>query len=347
MTASEVVPGQVNVRGARQAEMEALRVLCEADPLFARRYEGWAALGSGENAAVVSARRRGSGVGVALKVYWCGAALGADDARGEAAALARVAHPCVVRVYGTFEDQAPLAWIEMEPVDGVTLADALRERAAVGTGAWPLAAALEIGACVAEGLAAVHAAGFAHRDLKPGNVLLPRNGRPAAKLADFGVARSLDATRRLHEERAGNPKYASPESARGEHVGCEGDVYALGLVLYELVSGGLFPFPAGQGTTAVEMLESHRRRAPVPLRGLGLGLPDELVDLIHRALDKRPERRPSAAELAVRLRALRVGEGEPSPGCTPGRRAAAVLALGLGVAMGLAMVLTLLWIFFA
>lgn len=316
--------------------LDALRALCLADPLFTRRYEGWEALGYGDNAGLIHTRLRATGRDVALKIYWHAATLAADDPRGEAMALMDVTHPSVVRVYGVFADHTPLAWIELERVDGVTLGHCLRQRRAEGSGPWPLDQVLAIGACLAEGLAAVHAAGFVHRDLKPDNVLLPRDGRPAAKLADFGVARALDATRLLYETLPGNAKYASPEAVRGERVGGEADVYALGLMLYEIVSGGLFPYPLDARTTAFEVLESHRRRVPLPLRTLGLGVPDGLVDLIHAMLDKQPERRPSATTVASRLRAL---ERAPVVPVTRHRTTSTWLALGVGVVLALALAL--------
>jgi serine/threonine-protein kinase len=230
-------------------------------------------------------------------------------------------------------------------VDGTTLADELRRRRGCG-GAWPLDEALEIGACIAEGLAAVHTAGFVHRDIKPDNVMLPHDGKPAAKLTDFGVVRAVDATIRPCEDWAGSPRYMAPEAlVPGVAIGPEADVYALCVTLYELLGGGRSPFGVDAHTHMAEEMFSHRRRAPIPLRVLGLGLPDAVVDVIHHGLAKKPHRRPSAAEIGRVLRRAQHGGAPALPG-RPRRRT--VLLLGLaavaGALLGLAGGLLFAWL---
>ena len=303
-------------------ESEALRRLCCSDPLFAQRYEGWEELGRGGGASVVKTYQRDLRQEVALKVVF---PLSAEDAQrfvSEAQALMRCSHPCVVNVLGTFS-RGLVCWLELELVEGETLA-ALLKRVRERRERLELGSALQIAQCLAEGLAAVHEAGVVHRDVKPGNVLLPRSGRPAAKLMDFGVARSLDATIVLEEAIPGSPKYLCPEAldVRGR-VGPAGDVYALAVTLFQLFSGGLYPFPLRDEATVAEALDCHARKAPFPLRVLGGDLPDDLVDLVHRGLEKKPSRRPSAAEMAQVLRELRSPER-----AQVGRRAAGAARQG-------------------
>ncbi len=168
---------------APQATADPLRRLCEADDLFRLRYEGWEELGHGTSAtaAVVRTFQRDLAAFVALKIAWRLSAAERRQMRAEAQALTCVQHPAVLRTYAFF-DRGALAWLEMELVDGTTLEDHLAQ-ARLDAPHWTREHTLEIGACLAEGLAAVHAAGFLHRDVKPGNVLLPRDG-PAAKLAN-------------------------------------------------------------------------------------------------------------------------------------------------------------------
>lgn len=320
---------------------DALRTLCCADPVFAARYDGWEELGRGACATVVRTHLRDAGVAVALKVWWRLAHSDRRQLRTEAQVLMRVVDACVVRTFAVF-DRGPLAWLELELIDGPTLRDELRARAASGE-RWPEAEALEIGACLAEGLAAVHAAGFIHRDVKPGNVLLPRDRRPAAKLADFGIARALDATMVLGDAVPGSPKYMCPEALLGQTPGTAGDVYALALTLYQLFSGGLYPFALREGATLAEALECHRRRAPIPLRALGLGLSDEVVDVIQHGLDKNPRHRPTAAEVARVLRAEQTRE-PGSVGPVARRRRSRRRALRLLLALAGLAALVALWL---
>lgn len=284
----------------------ALATLCRADALFRERYDGWEVLGRGSFSTVVRTQHRILDGPVALKILFRASPAERQWFVAEARALTRILHPYVVRVFAVF-DRDPVAWFEMELVEGVTLDAELRRRTACRE-RWALEEALEIAACLSEGLAAVHKAGIVHHDVKPGNVLLPRLGQPAAKLADFGIARSVDATIVLSETVPGSPKYMCPEAlVPAGRVGPEGDVYALSLTLYELFSGGLYPFALRDGATVAEALDCHRRKAPMALRVLGGGLPDEVVDVIHQGLSKRPRQRPTAAEIGRVMRAAQAG----------------------------------------
>jgi serine/threonine-protein kinase len=292
------------VTDAPDRPADALRALCEAEPAFVERYTGWRQIGCGASSAVVATRLRVTDTPVALKLLWGDARRPLFDA--EARALMQVTHPCVMRTHAVFPGHS-FDWIELELVEGPTLADALRARRGAP---WPLEQALDIGACLAEGLAAVHAAGIVHRDLKPANVLLPRDARPAAKLLDFGIARELDDTVDATESLPGSPSSLSPEALRGAPVGPERDVYALGLILFQILSGQ-HPYGFDERTSVAQMLASHERRRPAALRALAPGVPRDVAHMVQRALAKRPARRPSADDLAA---VLRTAHWDASPG---------------------------------
>jgi serine/threonine-protein kinase len=331
-TPEGVAPEGAWTAAVPEPSSDPLRLLCEADGLFRQRYEGWHEVGRGTAAAVVRTHQRDAGLPVALKVVWRLSPGERRQMRTEAQALMSVQHPAVLRTYALF-DRGTLAWLEMELVEGATLDEELRAARASGV-RWPQERALEVGACLAEGLAAVHAAGFVHRDVKPGNVLVPREG-PAAKLADFGVARATDATVLISEGLAGSPRYASPEALEGQPAGAASDVYALALTLYELFTGGLNPYGLGESATLAEVLHCHRSRAPLALRVLERDLPPEVADVVHAGLDKRPGRRPSAGAIASVLRGAR-GRAGTGCGATEGRgRGVGWLAWLLGGFLGL------------
>jgi len=170
----------------------------------------------------------------------------------EARIAARLAHPHIVEVYDSGQGERP--YIVMEYVDGATLADELRRRG-------PLAPH-EAGALVAQaadGLAHAHAAGVVHRDVKPENLLVDADG--ALKIADFGIAHAVEGTRLTSTGAVlGTASYLAPEQATGDTVTPATDVYALGAVLYELLTGR----PPHTGTTLTELL-ARKLEQPVPL----------------------------------------------------------------------------------
>jgi eukaryotic-like serine/threonine-protein kinase len=183
---------------------------------------------------------------------------------------ARLSHANVVKVFDVGElDGQP--YIAMEHVDGESLADLLEHR-----GRLPADEVAQLGRQAARALAAAHASGLVHRDVKPHNLLLRRDG--LLKLGDFGIAVGLEGTRlTMAGTVLGTEAYLSPEQARGEEVTAAADVYALGLVLVELLTGA-------------------------PDRSPSLaGVPRPLADAIHACLERDPRRRPAAAELARTL----------------------------------------------
>ena len=213
----------------------------------------------------------------------------------ERTALTSLDHPRVVGVHDLVVDGDDLALV-MELVHGADLRSRLDREG-------PLApqAAVSIAADVAEGLAAAHAAGIVHRDVKPENILLDQasspgpGGAPRAKLSDFGIARLVDAPRRTRATRIiGTPDYLAPEVIEGLEPRAAVDIYALATVLYELLAG-FTPFGGGH-TGAV--LRRHVTEAVAPLPGL----PEDLWKVIAQCLAKAPASRLRAAELATRLR---------------------------------------------
>jgi serine/threonine protein kinase len=302
-------------------------------------------LGRGGMGTVWSAVEDATGDAVAVKVF-----TGAGDAatlRAEARRASAVAHPNVVRVRAHGGD-GDLAWIAMDRVAGRDLGRYVRE-----TGPLPPAEAARVVAEAADALAAVHAAGLVHRDVKPGNVLLDESGpAPTARLADFGVAARVPPSEGLTEASewartaepssapAGTYAYMAPEQWRGEPATVRGDVYGLGGVLYTALTGE----PPHPGESLPELAYAVVVGAPPRARDRVPDLPPAYDEVLAAALAGDPEHRvSSAAGLAAALRAVIAGRPPalPRPGADRGRRrrAAAVAAL-LAAAVALA---TLVW----
>ena len=242
----------------------------------------------------------------------------------EAKALAAVSHPNIAVVY-SFEEISGRYLLVQELLEGETL------RGALAKGPLPLRKALDVALQVAEGLAAAHGKGIVHRDVKPENVFLTKDGH--AKLLDFGLARH-DVTRHdaadtrsptlaaLSEKGAilGTVAYMSPEHARGEAVDFRSDQFSLGVVLYEMLTGKR-PFA---GTSAAETMAAIIRDEPEPLAKLDPKLPAPVGWIVQRCLSKDPEERYSSTkDLAKELQSLRthlseaVSASDVVPGETP------------------------------
>jgi len=220
--------------------------------------------------------------------------------RREARAAARLSHPNVVQVHDLEEDEEGGDAIVLEYVQGRTVADLLRD------GPLPVEQAVELAAQVAEGLAAAHAAGLVHRDLKAENVVVTEEGR--AKILDFGLVKPLDpgadSTLTEHGAVLGTYRAMAPEQAEGVEVDARADLFSLGVLLYEMLAGRS-PF---QGATPVATLRNLTSAAPRPLLEVRPDLPGELTGLVHALLEKEPERRPAEArEVVARLRGTSSG----------------------------------------
>jgi eukaryotic-like serine/threonine-protein kinase len=210
----------------------------------------------------------------------------------EAHAAAAIGHPGVVTVYDAGAD-GPTRFIVMEFVPGRSLADILRDEHPLE----PYRAA-NIAAQVADALSAAHAAGIVHRDVKPGNIMVTPDG--SVKVLDFGIARALDShTLTQTATVLGTSAYMSPEQAMGQPVDARSDIYSLGCVLYEMLTGEP-PFIAD---VSAAVLHQHVRVEPKPARERNAAIPPALNDLVMQMLAKSPGDRPqTAAEVRDRLR---------------------------------------------
>jgi eukaryotic-like serine/threonine-protein kinase len=294
-----------------------------AEPACPRQigdYDVLAEVGRGGMGVVYRARDRRLNRQVALKVMLAGQFASPTDRlrfRLEAELAARVQHPNIVQVYEVGLHESP-PFLAMEWVEGCRLADRLDGRP------WPVAEAARLVETLARAIHAVHLQGVIHRDLKPANILLqkdevgrtknePKPAPPSSfiphpssfvpKIADFGLARVVQGDGGLTRTGfvAGTPEYMAPEQARGEVVGPAVDVYALGAILYELLSGRA-PF-VGDTPMAVVMQASYK--TPARLSQLRPGIPRDLEVICLKCLEKEPHQRYlSAADLAGDLECL-------------------------------------------
>ncbi|WP_172979960.1 serine/threonine-protein kinase [Agromyces agglutinans] len=271
----------------------------DAAPTDGGRYDASTLIGSGGMADVYLARDTQLGREVAVKVFRGGEETVSDRARRERelTLLADLNHPGLVAVYDagfTGSEQAPRRFIVMEYVAGRSLAHR------IGRGPLKPRQVAEIGAQMADALSYVHGRGVVHRDVKPENILLgdePALGYSVvAKLADFGVAQFIDGSRLTGDGSImGTAAYISPEQARGDEVGGPSDVYSLGLVLLESLTG-----EREYSGSAIEAALARLQRPPA--------VPDDLApewhELIGPMVADDPASRPTAHDIAVTAREL-------------------------------------------
>ncbi|MBX7551232.1 serine/threonine protein kinase [Streptomyces sp. tea 10] len=269
--------------------------------LLADRYELQELLGRGAVGEVWRACDRLLGRPVAVKLLHAEEAADAERFRLEAQIAARLNHPNVVAMYdfGAHHDQPHLV---MELVDGWNLAQERSLR-----GALPPAEAAAITAQAAAGLCAAHRQGVVHRDVKPANVMLTTDR--TVKITDFGIARfaeeaasGLTATGKI----IGTADYLAPERALGRPAQPASDVYSLGCVLYELLTGR----PPFRGATSLAVVQQHVSATPAPPERLRPDIPQPLSDYVLHMLAKDPAHRPTADQAAAWLAAQ---HGTPRP----------------------------------
>jgi beta-lactam-binding protein with PASTA domain/tRNA A-37 threonylcarbamoyl transferase component Bud32 len=233
--------------------------------------------------------------------------------RREAQSAASLNHPSIVAVYDTGEDMAtgvPVPYIVMEYVDGRTVRDLLQE----GHRLLP-ERSLEIIDGVLRALDYSHQAGIVHRDIKPGNVMVTRNGD--IKVMDFGIARAMSdaqATMTQTAQVIGTAQYLSPEQARGERVDARSDLYSAGCLLYELLTGR----PPFTGDSPVAIAYQHVRENPVPPSRVDPDVPSWADAIVLKAMAKSPDDRyQTAAEMRADLQ--RAASGMPVSAAPPTR----------------------------
>jgi len=275
------------------------------------RYEILGPIGAGGMGEVWRARDTELDREVAVKVLpesFADDSVRLERFQREAKALAALSHPNLLDIYDVGSADG-LHYAVTELLKG----DTLRERIAP-TGL-PWQKVTEIGGAVADGLAATHGRGIVHRDLKPENLFLTADGR--VKILDFGLAAvheeaSPDARTATITEAGtvmGTPGYMSPEQVKGQQADARSDIFALGCVLYEMVSG----HRAFGGDTGAEVIASILKEEPPQLSSSGAAVPVDLERAVHRCLEKRPEARfQSAADLAYSLKSVGMSGVSPA-----------------------------------
>ena len=302
--------------------------------LISDRYQLGDRLGSGGMSSVYKATDRVLERTVAVKVL---AEHLSDDEkfvarfRREALAVAKLIHPNIVQVYDTGVDH-DRHYIVMEYVEGHSGAQLLQKQ-----GRLPPEVAVEIGAQACAGLEYAHRQGIVHRDVKPGNLMViggadgrgntparahdPPTGEMTVKLTDFGIARAAEQTRLTQVGSVvGTAAYLAPEQARGEEAGPASDVYALGVVIYQLLAGRL-PW---EGSSLAELAIRRENERPLPPSSYDPEIPETLSTAVLRSLEGDPGLRYSTArQLAVALRTGLAGQQPPQPAAEAPTRALA------------------------
>ncbi len=263
------------------------------------RYRLIGRIGAGGMSVVYKAQDVALGRLVAIKILHeslTGDPKFVENFRREAQAAASLSHPNVVTVHDVGQDGSR-HYIVMELVEGEDLKTTVRNWAPL-----PLANALDLAIQICKGVGYAHRAGFVHCDVKPQNVLVTKDGR--AMVADFGIARVIsEATITRGDSSWGTPHYFSPEQAAGQSATPASDVYAIGIVLYEMLTGRL-PF---QADSPAALALKHLTEEPPPITDLNPNVPLPVAKIIHKVLSKEPSARyRTADQLGSILQNIRV-----------------------------------------
>ena len=256
--------------------------------ILGNRYELLQCVGEGGMSFVYKARCRKLNRFVAVKILKDEFKNNEEIVRRfkkEATAIANLSNPNVVNVLdvGTQDD---INYIVMEYVEGKTLKDIIKEK-----GALPYEVAISIGIKVAKALECAHKSGIIHRDVKPQNILVTEEG--VVKVTDFGIAKSMDSSTIAHTNSVmGSAHYFSPEQAKGTYTDYRTDLYSLGIVLYEMVTG-VVPF---NGDSPVTVAVKHIQEKAIPPKNINQNIHNSLNDLIMKAMEKDPVNRYQTAK---------------------------------------------------
>ncbi|HHX13057.1 MAG TPA: Stk1 family PASTA domain-containing Ser/Thr kinase [Clostridiales bacterium] len=270
--------------------------------IISDRYEIVDKVGSGGMADVYKAKDQRLSRFVAIKVLkpeYSSDRSFVNKFRGEAQSAAGLSHPNIVNVYDVGEDSG-LYYIVMELVEGITLKRFIEKK-----GKLEVKEAVGITIQIAQGMEAAHNNNIIHRDIKPQNIIISREGK--VKVTDFGIAKASNSNT-ITSNAMGSVHYLSPEQARGGYSDEKSDIYSLGVSLYEMLSGKV-PF-AGDNTVSVALL--HIQGDAVPLREIEPDIPVSLEKIVQKCMQKRSERRyHSASELIADLKkAIAYPDGE-------------------------------------
>ena len=265
------------------------------------RYEILAQIGTGGMAVVYKAKCHYLNRLVAIKILKSDLAEDADFRRRfntESQAVAQLSHPNIVSVYDVAKG-GDVEYIVMELVDGITLKQYMEKR---GQLTWK--EALHFITQIMRALQHAHSRGIVHRDIKPQNMMVLRDG--SLKVTDFGIACLANAAQTLTQEALGSVHYISPEQAKGDRSTPRSDIYSAGVVLYEMLTNTL-PF---EGDSAVSVAIQHLSSVPLPPRDVNPDIPEQLELICMKAMAPDPERRyASAEEMIADLEAFRKNPG--------------------------------------
>ncbi len=270
--------------------------------MISDRYEIIDRVGSGGMADVYKAKCHRLNRYVAIKVLkqeYSSDAKFVAKFRGEAQSVAGLSHPNIVNVYDVGEDNG-LYYIVMELVEGITLKKFIEKK-----GKLDVKEAVGIGIQIAQGMEAAHNNHIIHRDIKPQNIIISKEGK--VKVTDFGIAKAATSNT-ITSNAMGSVHYISPEQARGGYSDEKSDIYSLGVTLYEMLSGKV-PF---EGESTVTVALAHIQDEAVPLEELDPTIPMSLSKIVQKCMQKKPDMRymSSAALISDLKRALSEPDGD-------------------------------------